>query len=593
MAGTGKSQVIKALIHFFKERKEEYRFIVLAPTGSAAALVNGFTYHSVLGIRDASEESVSSRSLVQIKDRLLGVSYIFIDEVSMMSCQDLYKISARRAKTFHNTEDPFGGINIIFAGDFAQLPPAMNNAPLYSAMVKNRVDSSMTIKGQENAIGKALWLQVTEVVILRKNMRQKSQTEEDAKLRKCLENMRYSACTEEDIEFLNSLVAGRGTERKKINQEKFRNVSVITAQDTLNDLGAKRFALETDQTLHEFHSIDKAVILDPTKNKNKTSGRKAVSHAPLHPFDQNILWHLPPALSQQRAGILQICKGMPVMIKRNEATECCVKNGAEAIVYDWTYTLIPGGKRALSVLFVELKNPPQNIQLDGLPLNVVPLKRNGLKTECMMPNGKKMNIFREQVSVLLNFGMSDYASQGRTCPNNPIDLQNCRSHQSYYTALSRSSSAEGTIILQGFDASRINNPANLSGYLRQEFRELEILDEITKLRFEGNLPDNVDSKRRYGLLNQFKKWKGDLYEPANIHPALSWKKNLEICNEDPVDWKLLEHGAKQKEAKTSQSHIKNKSDTVAKQPTSGFFTKKNHDIDNKTLETQTAKKKRI
>jgi hypothetical protein len=38
MGGTGKSQVIKALMFFFGERKENHQFLVVAPTGSAAAL---------------------------------------------------------------------------------------------------------------------------------------------------------------------------------------------------------------------------------------------------------------------------------------------------------------------------------------------------------------------------------------------------------------------------------------------------------------------------------------------------------------------------------------------------------------------------
>jgi len=43
MGGTGKSQVIKALMFFFGERKENHRFLVVAPTGSAAALLSQLT----------------------------------------------------------------------------------------------------------------------------------------------------------------------------------------------------------------------------------------------------------------------------------------------------------------------------------------------------------------------------------------------------------------------------------------------------------------------------------------------------------------------------------------------------------------------
>src|SRR5580698_5163665 len=217
MAGTGKTQVIKALMHFFAERKEEYSFLVLAPTGAAAALMNGSTYHSVLGIGDGIFNGFKSMS--HIKANLDGVDYIFLDEVSMLSCRDLYKISSQCAKARDVHDEPFGGISILFAGDFAQLPPAHGGYPLYSGSIETNVNSSRTISGQESAIGKALWHQVTNVVILRQNMRQKQQTEQDSKLRSALENMRYRSCTKEDIEFIKSRIAGKGPDRPKLAQK--------------------------------------------------------------------------------------------------------------------------------------------------------------------------------------------------------------------------------------------------------------------------------------------------------------------------------------------------------------------------------------
>ena len=96
---------------------------------------------------------------------------------------------------------------MIFSGDFAQLPPVFGS-PLYSGTVGTQLISHMTVQGQEAAIGKALWHQVTTVVILRKNMRQRTQTPEDAKLRTALENIKYSVCTPEDIKFLKNQIAG-------------------------------------------------------------------------------------------------------------------------------------------------------------------------------------------------------------------------------------------------------------------------------------------------------------------------------------------------------------------------------------------------
>ena len=52
MGGTGKSQVLKALSHFFESRNESHRFTIVAPTGSAAALLGGSTYHYLFGINE-------------------------------------------------------------------------------------------------------------------------------------------------------------------------------------------------------------------------------------------------------------------------------------------------------------------------------------------------------------------------------------------------------------------------------------------------------------------------------------------------------------------------------------------------------------
>ena len=155
MGGTGKTQVLKALAKFFRFRNESHRFVVVAPTGSAASLLGGSTYHYMFGINDNSDQ-ISNVQLAQVKSRLEGVQYIFLDEVSMLSCRDMYHISARLARVLNNAETPFGGMNMIFAGDFAQLPPAIGqeNASLYSRTVGSHSTDRLD---QESSIGKALW----------------------------------------------------------------------------------------------------------------------------------------------------------------------------------------------------------------------------------------------------------------------------------------------------------------------------------------------------------------------------------------------------------------------------------------------------
>ena len=109
-------------------------------------------------------------------------------------------------------------------------------------------------------MGKALWHQITTIVILWQNMRQKYESAEDTKFHTALSNMRYKACTQADIVFLNTLVSSKTKGRSHITQQEFRNVSIITAlncqKDEINRLGSLRFAAESKQELNHFVSLD-------------------------------------------------------------------------------------------------------------------------------------------------------------------------------------------------------------------------------------------------------------------------------------------------------------------------------------------------
>jgi hypothetical protein len=50
-------------------------------------------------------------------------------------------------------------------------------------------------------------------------MRQTEKSPEDSKLRTALENMRYKACTAEDIAFLHTRISGLGPDKPKLAQK--------------------------------------------------------------------------------------------------------------------------------------------------------------------------------------------------------------------------------------------------------------------------------------------------------------------------------------------------------------------------------------
>ncbi|KAM6493945.1 hypothetical protein JOM56_010306, partial [Amanita muscaria] len=359
------------------------------------------------------------------------------------------------------------GINIIFAGDFAQLPPPMGgeHVSLYSRTVGRLATS---LRSQEEAMGRAVWHQVTTVVVLRQNMRQRVNTEDDDKLRRALENMRYKDCTPEDLIFLKSRITSMQAGKPSICEPKFRNVSIITAKniqkDEINRLGCVKFAHETGQELTHFFSED---TFKPAANDNPTRRKRTTrKFASMTDELQQVLWNLPhSSADKQVPGKLSLCLGLPVIIKCNFATELCITNGQEATVVGWQSALGSRKQLVMDTLFVKLVNPPTSVTLDGLPPNVVPLTCTMSTITCRLPDDGKISLSRSQVEVLPNFAMTDFASQGKTRPYNPVDLFNCRSHQAYYTALSRGATAEGTVILQGFDARKITGKA--SGALRQ------------------------------------------------------------------------------------------------------------------------------
>ena len=165
------------------------------------------------------------------------------------------------------------------------------------------------------------------------------------------------------------------------------------------------------------------------------------------------------------------------MIRNNDARKLCITKGQEGHVVGWKSAIGSRGQLVLERLYVKLDRPAKYINIDGLPENVVPLMKIKRSVKCTFPNGVSIPIRRSQVQVLPNFTMTVYSSQGKTLPDNVVILNSCHDHLSYYTALSRSSSAEGTIIIQGFNPNKITCGA--PGYLRQEFRELELMDEIT------------------------------------------------------------------------------------------------------------------
>lgn len=133
-AGSGKTHVLNTYISFLRERGVEVA--VTASTGIAATHLGGQTIHSWsgIGIRD----HISEFDLENFEQkRALWKRYeetkvLIIDEISMLAAHQLDMIDAV-ARHMKRSSEPFGGMQVIFSGDFFQLPPIGRHGDVHYA----------------------------------------------------------------------------------------------------------------------------------------------------------------------------------------------------------------------------------------------------------------------------------------------------------------------------------------------------------------------------------------------------------------------------------------------------------------------------
>jgi len=127
--GTGKSTLIKQLQ--LDAKRKNLNIQVCALTGCAAVLIGckAKTIHSWSGIglgNGTIGMHVKRVALNKYKSKTWkSVDILVIDEVSMMS-QKIFEMLDAIGKAIRQNGMPFGGIQVIFLGDFFQLPPVGN-----------------------------------------------------------------------------------------------------------------------------------------------------------------------------------------------------------------------------------------------------------------------------------------------------------------------------------------------------------------------------------------------------------------------------------------------------------------------------------
>jgi ATP-dependent exoDNAse (exonuclease V) alpha subunit len=149
-AGTGKTYVLNQYIKYLKARKVPVS--ITASTGIAATHLQGTTIHAWSGI--GIKDSLSTRNLRDLKEKkylkknIDKSRVLIIDEISMLHKKQ-FDLVNEVLQFFRETQDAFGGIQLVLCGDFFQLPPIGNtsevNKDKFCFMSQSWLDAKLSI----------------------------------------------------------------------------------------------------------------------------------------------------------------------------------------------------------------------------------------------------------------------------------------------------------------------------------------------------------------------------------------------------------------------------------------------------------------
>jgi hypothetical protein len=136
--GSGKTHTVNAYVHYLRERGIEPA--ITASTGIAATHIGGYTIHSWSGVGVKKYMSDYDIEILLSKEktakRIIDAKVLIIDEISMLDAQMLENVDrvlrALRRRPLME-EESFGGMQVIFVGDFFQLPPVSDKEKAHFA----------------------------------------------------------------------------------------------------------------------------------------------------------------------------------------------------------------------------------------------------------------------------------------------------------------------------------------------------------------------------------------------------------------------------------------------------------------------------
>ena len=440
-AGVGKSFVVHTIVEALRQQNKTVQ--VCATTGIAAVNVGGQTIHSFAGILlgQGTKETLAADAVKKrpIRDRWRSVDTLVIDEISMMHANLLDKIEYVGATcrcTFGDLEDVppanrsmFGGLQIIFVGDFLQLPP-----------VAGQGENRRMKFAFESPVWSALRL---KHVLLTKVFRQS-----DVEFVTLLNNLRFGIVDAQTVQVLRA-------RQQPLPQSKIRPTVLYPTRKDVANKNLEEFNKLPGETI-TYHAVDAAQPMRQGKNFLKV-------------LDQ-----------LQCPKILATKKGMQVVLLHNLDTAQGLCNGTRGVIIGYAQ---PNAHLIGQLLRAETKNEEARKAYMKMRMQKVPL------FHFMSPTGKRRtvpigphvweqrvnngtcSITRTQIPLAPAWALTVHKCQGMSLDKVVTDLGQVFEEGMAYVALSRARSLNA-LQVNGLDVALRGNKVKANRKVLQYYKSM-------------------------------------------------------------------------------------------------------------------------
>jgi len=464
-AGTGKSYLLKHII----QRLNCIRTVaVTASTGTAAFLIEGITLHSWFGMGLAKEPvEVILRRLKKYSsctENIRKTQTLIIDEISQVRGEFLDKIN-EVAQHVRKNKLPFGGIQVIFCGDFAQLPPVMTQ-DLEREFLEEGSSAEVASSVVDYAFTSTVWKTMNlRVCYLREIMRQR----EDQTFIRILNHIREGKVTDEDFQPLLVCIGRKFAQPDGDNSHVIFPTRLVPTNADARRINQSFYDRLPDQEEHGYYASF-------TVRKNRR-----VREAQTHVVDR-MIQHTRNHSTMTEALFLK--RGTRVILTQNVNVKLGLFNGAQGIVEDF----IPQeDAKTLGIPVVshtDGKHPPQSEWAYEVETRshsrassqLVPVIRLVTRDTRFVLTPSVLSVrsdFNDEPNYIVNmtqyplkhaWALTIHKSQGMTLERAQIDAGRfifCPGQT--YTALSRVRSLEG-LSLVDFDPQRVLVDPSVTAY---------------------------------------------------------------------------------------------------------------------------------